>query len=114
MLKYTPILAAFIASPAAACDINIPRFAIAAADAATTIYAIEERNAHETNPAARLVIGKHPKPGEVVAFKLGGAIVQQALSCALFGDKPKTQAKFDLITNIAGAAVVGLNMRYVF
>lgn len=50
-----------------------------AADIGTTIYAVEKRGFQEVGPLARPIIGKHPKPWEVVAFKAVPFIAIDAL-----------------------------------
>jgi len=104
--------------PALACEglekLQLTRYAIHAADAATTIYVIEKKNGREGNPLAKLFIGKHLSPGEVIAFKAVHAGIQTAIACKIYETDPKAARLFERINIVITGGVVAANLRFVF
>lgn len=63
-----------------------------ALDIGTTIYAVEKLGYTEVGPFAAPIIGKNPKPWEVIAFKAVPFVAIDVLAKELLGSKKPTNA----------------------
>ncbi len=84
--------------------------ALNAADAAQTCHIVGTGRGVELNP----ILGRHPKCGEVIAFKAGVGVLHYLLADYLRDRDPRAARLFQIATIAVQGGVVAANLRFTF
>lgn len=90
-------------------------WAAQAGDTATTLAATSGKDAEEANPLIRAVLGKKPKPLELVAYKAAQAGLVEVFTRGMIREgNYKGACRAYQVSTFVTATAVGLNLRFIF
>lgn len=116
-MKYALAALALVATPAHADGFTNREIALQAlnvVDTVQTCHFLSTGRAVEGNPVITGILGKHPKCGELVAFKIGFGALHWFVADRINRSDPKAAKVFQIVSIGIQGGVVAANMRFVF